>query len=85
MSSLYPEPFDPASYPQTAELTALGSTVTSERGFLMGPFATRPGQWVSAYITEAMAGESLSTVDRVTAFTGDGVDAGGGVSADDAA
>lgn len=66
--------FTPSAYPRSANVTALGG---ASRGFVMGPFATQPGEWVSAYVTEEMVGIALSSVEHVIEFTGDGVDASG--------
>lgn len=76
LSSGPDDPFSPRSYTQKAVLTPLHST-PSERGFLMGPFATVPGQWVSALITAGMSREILADVDRIVEFTGDGIGADG--------
>lgn len=68
--------FQASAYGRTASVTALDGS-SAERGFLMGPFETLPGEWVSAWVTEEMAGTALGEADHVTEFTGDGVDADG--------
>ena len=39
-------------------MTALEGT---ERGFIMGPFETMPGEWLSAWVTEEMVGTALGS------------------------
>ena len=69
-------PFRTESYPLKAPLLELQGP-PAEHGFLMGPFETLPGDWITALVTEEMASVQLRAVDRVVEFTGDAVDESG--------
>jgi len=49
----------------------------TERSFTFGPLLTRPGEWVTTFIDEAMAGAALSEIDHVAELMGDAIDAYG--------
>ena len=70
---------DASTYPAA---TRAGMKITAhasatERSFTFGPLLTRPGEWVTTFIDEAMAGVALSEIDHVAEFMGDAVDAYG--------